>query len=321
MQVGYQISIGSQTHQAGDSSQLERLLVQAQMGAPVNHCQLRLVVSDSLRIQVNDSVSVTLSYNGEEAKVFSGEVRSVNWAVRQVEVYAESAMRKLLVQRSNRYFDKPKAGDMVSSLCGDAGVSTGTVETGLEFAFYALGDQHSGYEHLHRLALQCGFDLYADPDDKLQFRAFQGAKSHEFQYGVNILSARIEEPEDGISGVSVFGASPASHGQGADAASWFTKTTIKGDAGGSDQLLPVYDPTARNQNSAGEIAQAMLEAKESRKEGSIKVMGAPQVKLGDSAWISQMPLSSQNGTYKVMGIKHQLSLQKGFVTQLQLREN
>ncbi len=291
----------------------------ADLNSRVNHCELDLVRTDTLRISPQDPVTVSLSYNGQDTQVFKGQVQSVNWSLRKVSILAESSLRKLVARRVNLYFDKPKAGDIVSSLCQQAGVLTGTVEGGVDFAFYAVGDQHSAYDHLAQLARQCGFDLYADADDQLQFKNYQGSTTHQFQYAANILSAEIEEPEAGISGVRVLGASPASHGQGAEAASWFTKTTIKGETGSSDQLLSVYDPAARNQNNAGEIAEAIFKARESKKVGKITVPGAPQVKLGDGVQLSQMPFSSQNGSYKVMSVKHALSLRKGFVTTISLR--
>jgi hypothetical protein len=70
-----------------------------------------------------------------------------------------------------------------------------------------------------------------------------------FQFGINILKIQVEEIQEAVSGVEVFGESPASFGAGSDASAWFTKKEVKGGAG-SDPKLRVYAPAARTQEVA-----------------------------------------------------------------------
>jgi hypothetical protein len=52
----------------------------------------------------------------------------------------------------------------------------------------------------------------------------------------------------------------------------------------------------------------------------IKVVGEPKAKLGDSIEIAKMPISSLNGTFKITGVEHYLSRNKGFYTTIHWEE-
>jgi hypothetical protein len=127
----------------------------------------------------------------------------------------------------------------------------------------------------------------------------------------------LDEQTAPLSGVDVYGESPASHGQGTDGVSWLTKKEVKGSAGDTaGRVLRVIDPTARTEDAAKQIATAILTASTAKPRGVLKVLGSPGVKLGDAVNIAEMPLDSQNGTFKVTGVTHTLTSTSGFVTTL-----
>lgn len=319
--VKHNITIGSATYTLGNETRLIDLRMQAALDVPVNVCRIALAPPKGLSIAPKDVVKVELGYGDSLTLIFTGTVSTVDWGVERVTVHAASAFQTLVTPRFNLVFEKPKAGDIVSDIAGRVKLTKGKVETGLSFTAYALGEHQTAYEHLRTLARQCGFDLYADTQDKLVFAKYKAATTHAFKYGADILAFTLDAQTAAITGVEVYGESPASQGQGAEAASWLTKKDVKGSAGGkAGVVLRLADPTARTQEVAGNIAQAVLAARKTQQRGVLKVLGAPAVTLGDAVQVSDMPASTQNGTFKVIGVTHTLNARQGFLTTIAVQD-
>jgi phage protein D len=310
--VQHRITIGSAAY---ESSRLVSLRTSAALAVPVNTASVVLAPPDGISAAPGDEIEIELGYGDDLQTVFTGLVESVDWSIEGVAIRAASAFRGLVSERFNRFFEKPKAGDIVSDVAGLVDVRTGDVEPGLEFPTYALSDGVTAYDALRTLAERCGFDLYADTDDKLVFAPYTPSQTHPFQFGVNILSLNVKTVRAPIGGVEIYGESPASLGQGQDAASWLTKKDVKGTAGGGDGLtVRRFEPAARTQEDAAKIAQAILDAFSATRACTLTVLGAPAVHLGHAVDISDMPHDDQNGTFKVVGVSHRLDTKKGFYT-------
>jgi phage protein D len=311
--VNHRITVGSTTYTSAQHTRLVGLQTHAALSTPVNRAWITLTPVLGLSVTPGNAVSVVLGYGDNLHTVFTGVVEAVEWGMAQVALRAASASRALVGTRLNRFYEKSKAGDIVSHVAGLLDVATGSVESGLEFQAYALSDGMTAYDGLRRLAERCGFELYTDVDDKLVFAQYAPAQKHPFQFGVNILSLYVDQPTETVTGVEVYGESPSSFGQGQEAYSWLTKKDVKGTAGDSAGMTwRRFDPAARTQEDAGKIAQAALAALSAKRACTLKVVGAPQVQLGDAVDISQMPLDDQNGTFKVIGVAHRLDAKQGF---------
>ncbi len=283
--------------------------------APGNTASVVFAPPDGIAAAPDDEVVIEIGYGDDLQTVFTGLVESVDWAIEGVAIRAASRFRGLVSARFNRYFEKPKAGDIVSDVAGLLDIGTGSVEPGLEFPTFALSDGVTAYDALRGLAERCGFDLYADADDKLIFAPYSAGETHAFQFGVNILALRVETLKASVTGVEIYGESPASLGQGQDASSWLTKKDVKGTAGGGDGLtVRRFEPAARTQEDAGKIAEAVLAAANAARACTLTVLGAPAVRLGDAVKISELPVGDQNGTFKVIGVAHRVDIKKGFYT-------
>ncbi len=317
LQVKHKITIGAAVYTPGAETRLRDLRMHADLAVPVNICRVVLSPPAGLSIAPTDAIKVELGYGDDLVPIFTGTASSVDWGVEGVMVFGASAFHALVTARFNLLYDKPKAGEIVSAVAGRLRLAKSAVEDGITFSSYALGENQTAYEHLRTLARQCGFDLYADAADKLVFAKYKAATTHGFSYGADILSFSLDKPAVQVTGVEVYGESPASHGQGAEASSWLTKKDVKGSAGGSSGIvMRVADPTARTQQSAAKIAEALLEVTAYKQRGVLKVLGAPSVKLGDAVSISKMPVQAQNGTFKVTGVTHTLHARQGFITKI-----
>ncbi len=329
LQVNHKISIGSASFQSGaprsgsrkDRTRLVDLRTSASLNIPTNTCRLVLSPPDALNLAPEDPVTVELGYEDKLSKIFTGTVDTVEWNLDRVTIHATSSFQKLLAASFNLLYEKSKAGDIVSDVVGRLGLSSGKVESGIEFPVYVLGDSCSVYEHLRTLGRQCGFDLYADPEDRVVFATYSPAQTHQFEYGANILALAAEAPTAPITGVEIYGESPTSFGQGADAYAWLTKQEVQGKAGDASGVVKrVADPTARTLEAASQIATVVLAAEVPKRRGSLKALGTPEVKLGDAIEIAKMPIASQNGSFKVIEIRQSLNRQQGFCSLIQWEE-
>jgi hypothetical protein len=313
--VGHKITIGTAVYASSDSSRLLDLQMEAALDVPVNVCRVVLGVPAGLSVAPEDPVEVALGYEDNLTLVFTGTVGSVNWGLDAVRIQAVGSFRWLLAARFNLFYEKPKAGDIVADVVGRSGLSAGKVENGLEFPTYAIGENQTAYDHLRHLARACGFDLYADPADKVVFAGYGPAETHEFQYSRDILSLSLSDQIPLLAGMEVYGSSPVSHGQGADAYSWLAKKEVRGSAGTTSGItLRVSDPALKDLDSAGAVAQSVFETTSRSRSGSLRALGSAEARLGDAIRISDMPDGSLNGRFKITGIKHRLNKVQGYTT-------
>lgn len=316
--VNHEITIGTAVFTPTDHTRLIDLQVKASLDVPVNSSQIVMSLPADLNPAPADNVTVSLGYEDDLSLAFTGVVCDIKWGIDRVQVQALGSFQSLLSARFNYLYEKLKAGDIVFDVASQLGISIGNVESGLEFLTYALGENQPIYNHLQYLAQQCGYDLYANADDELIFAAFQPITTHAFAYGTNILALTLDEPTTSMTGVEVYGESPASHGQGADAHTWLTKKEVNGVAGDTDGVvMRVADPTVRTVETAVQMAESLLTTTSRKQRTQIKVLGNAHVKLGDAVEISAMPTDKQNGTFKVTGIQHRLTGRRGFVTTIE----
>jgi hypothetical protein len=273
-------------------------------------------------VAVGDAVTIELgdADNGVEM-VFTGLVTELRQQMGSYRIWATSALQTLTRHRVNKAYEQQKAGDIISDMASIAEVSTGNVESGLTYPFYALGADRNLLAHAHAMAGRDGFDLFADPDDALVLAAFSGDPAHEFTYGMDILDYFSEEQAAQYEGVEVYGESPASLGQGDKAYSWLTKEEVKGNAGGSSgNILRVADPSIRNQDAAGTAAEKLFASFGVKKKGWVEALGTPGPVLGGAVTLTDLPDGGPSGDFKITGIKHQLDKYRGYITTVYWKE-
>ena len=221
----------------------------------------------------------------------------------------------LAAGRLNLLYEQETAGAIAGDVLGKLGIAKGTVETGLKFASFALDERRSVWAQLCDLAQRCGFEFFADEQDRAQFRAYGPQSTHAFSFGVDVLDFAHEARPAEFVGVEVHGASPAGQGQGDDASSWFTKKEVKGSAGETTgRVLRRVDPAARTQDLAGDVAKGFLARYRRTAEGRQRVLGAPAVRLGDAVKLEKLPVAAHNGESRVTAVTHRLDPHSGFTT-------
>ncbi|HWK89801.1 MAG TPA: hypothetical protein VNP72_07390 [Longimicrobium sp.] len=316
--VAYKVTVGSAVLEPGDAAPLLSLLCQAALDVPVNRCRVRVHGGSTLAAAPGDDVSVELGHGDALEKVFTGTVAGVAQGFGSIEVEALGSFSALAAGRLNLLYEKETAGGIVSDVLGRVAATEGTVEAGPKLPSYALDDGRTLWAHLRSLATRCGFDLYADVDDKAQFKAYAAAATHAFAFGAEILGYEHGAAPPEVEGVEVYGESPAGQGQGDDASSWLTKKDVKGTAGKtSGKVVRVADRAARNPNLAGDFAKGLLAPHQGTARGGVRLVGAPAVKLGDAVKLEKLPVAAHNGEGRVTTVRHRLHARLGFVTDVE----
>ncbi len=116
--------------------------------------------------------------------------------------------------------------------------------------------------------------------------------------------------------VTVVGESPSSN-KGSSSWPWIVKdaSAVKGDVGDGDKLLSLKDGAMRSKDAADLFAKRKYGAvKDSGSRGWLRVLGNPEINLGDAIEIKGAPKAELNGLFKVLSVRHVLSKSTGFVT-------
>jgi hypothetical protein len=266
-------------------------------------------------------VQVALGDEDGVETVFTGIVTEIQRQVSAFTILASSAMEALSRLRMNKLYEERKAGDIVKDLLDAVPLTAGTVEDGMSYPAYATGADRNLISHLLQLAGRDGYVVYADAEDALHYRAHPAAPTATARYGANLIDAVAFDAPAATVGVQVFGESPASLGEGDKAYAWLTKQEVKGSAGESQgHVLRIQDPSVRNEDAAGKMAEKLLAEHRARKRGRVTVLGDPTAVLGGSLELSDLPGDGPNGTFPITQVRHQLDKRNGFITTIWWQE-
>ena len=315
-----------------------RFLVSRDMDVPAD--ALRLDLSERSGISLGDEVSLELGHEGDNEMVFSGKVVSFRPALDGVTVYGLGHMNSLLNLRTATTYEGQTPGAIARDLIGQAGLEAGTVDDGPTLPRFAIDSRLSTYAHMKSLADRLGYELYANRDGAIMFHALGdaagldaagggllaaaanavssllGGGGEGYQFGRHLVASRLASRPAAWGSVLVGGESPMSS-QGDSAAHWLTvkDTDFQGRAGSDDPQALLLDLAARSKDLADRFAAGQLAvAQRTAKQVELTVLGRPQVDLGDSLSVSDVPDDLFNGQGYVRFIQHRFGDDWGYLT-------
>jgi len=272
-------------------------------------------------IALQDTITISLGYaDAEPEVVFTGLVtRQVRTLAGFTHLHASDGGITLARQRLNQSYESQNAGDIVSDLASQSGVSTDVVESGIALPFFAIASHTPAHAQIAALARRSGYWAYFTPAGKLTFAPLaEGEAVQTFIYGTDVLKLEITEAIPALDGVQVSGEGAAGS-QGQDAWNWLVAdaTGVQAQAGSGKAQRWVSDGALRSQETARTAAAARASGAASLKlTGELWVPGAPKVTVGSSVVFTNAPEEVLNGTYQVERVCHRLSKARGFVSRL-----
>lgn len=316
LKPGYNIKLDQDTLSSDGLGALVALDVRCCKNGAADEAVIALGRVPSINPAEGAEVSIELGWDGDVETVFTGTVEAVESGIGGMEIVCLGNEMKMVRARSDRAFVNQNAGQVVKALADDAGVTTDTVEDGIDLPFYMADSSMTFYDHALGLARRCGFDLYTTPEGKLIFASFAVLLAdHTYRYGAEILDASIEQGTP-LDSVGVVPESPASS-SGADTASWFVKDPSPHQvlAGSGAATLLLSDVLLRTKEAADTAAKAGLSfSQRDAVFGHVELMGSPDLKLGEAVELTSVPDEGVDGLYQVMSVRHRLDRRRGFRT-------
>lgn len=292
-----------------------RIVVDRDMDTPAD--ALRVHFGAAVAVAPDDPVELSLGYDDDLAIAFTGTVTEVRPSLTGAEVRALGGTLALLRLRTSAGYERRDAGAIVSDLADQAGMDTGTIDSGDVLPVYSVDKSISGYAHARALADRFGFELYADRDGKLMFHApdAQGSAA-TYTYGRDVL-ALTGANRQAAGQPAVGGESPASD-SGENTVHWLTIDELTGQAPDGSAAL-VLDPAARTQDLADRFAagHATVEQR-SRQSIRLRVLGRPQAELGELVGADGDLADGLTGSGYVRAVRHVLDVHTGWTTELRI---
>jgi phage protein D len=324
LRPNYVLEVGSEKFTPDSEEGILSLDLSLRIGLPIDSLKVLLVGRKGLPFVAGDPVKLQLGYDENLVPVFNGLLGDIEHNLSKVKLTAFGYSKRLLDLRLNRVYLNQSAGAIVRDLAWTVKVEIEECEDGITFPMYAIDDSANAYEHIVRLARRCGYDAYITDTGKLVFKYYREEEVHKLEFGKDILRIDAIDRLPPFPGAVVYGESPSSL-KGAETYHWLTKREVRGQSGAvieiDGTLIPgiiIRDPSIRS----SETAQSIVE-EEWRSLWqfivTIDVVGNPKIKLGDSVKIEGFDNEELNGTYQVIGVRHNLSNTKGFITTVEGR--
>lgn len=317
LRPGYAVQIGSTTFSSGDADNVVAVATAKNMGLPMDSSDIQLVSDGRRSFKRGDEVKVKLGYDRDPKLVFTGFLDAIDQEIDGVRLTALGPAAALLRLRLNRLYSSQTAGKIVRNLAQEARVKVKDASDGINLPVYVIDDGANAYQHILRLASLCNFDLYADENGQLVFKAYAPAKTHTLEYGKDIIEVLASDSSAAYVGARVSGESPASF-KGSDTHTWLTKQEVRGEAGGA-QALSLNVAAVKDRQTAEQVAKARFDRLEYTSTVAVEVVGRPEIRVGDAVSIRNMPTRSVNGDSQVTGVEHYLSKTRGFTTTVRSR--
>jgi hypothetical protein len=268
-------------------------------------------------IKHGDAITVELTADDQTATVMTARVQSIRSSFGQTSIAGVTGKQTLACSRVSQVYENQTLGQIVKDLADQAGIETGDVDDGSTYSYFVVQDSKNVFQHVRELAMRDGLDVYFDPDNKLTLKKFDKTSAdHVLSYGVHILGLKLNNRQPTSEHVFAYAESPSSK-QGSSTWHWLAKdlSPSRGEVGDGRRASSFYDGALRTKDAAELLATSKLGALVDQSAGgTLKVLGNPQVKLGDAIEIQGAPKPEINGLFKVTSVRHVFNKRDGFVT-------
>jgi phage protein D len=314
MRPNYLVEIGSESFIPESKREIISIIVNRNMGIPIDSAELILAGNNDLSIEMDDPIKVHLGYDKKLFPVFSGLVENIEHDLLNMRLTGLGLTVAFLRLRLKRFYEHQTAGKIVKDLAQEVNLKIKEASDGINFPSYAIDDTSNALEHIQKLADRCNFEVYVTDDEKLVFQKLNGGKNHALEFGKNIIGVEGINFSPLYKSAKIFGESPSSI-KGAETFHWLTKKEVKGEAGSGNELV-INDPAIRDQQTADTVAKAKLNELQYTFGLIVETVGNPEIKLGDSVSIVGVPNPEINGEYQIRSTEHYLSKIHGFISMI-----
>jgi hypothetical protein len=188
LRIGVSLALGSALY---DQHVIALRLRRGRLPA-LDRLEALLPANVTLDAQLGDDVTLELDGGEGATLVFTGSLTALGRTGTAVRVTAHSGAFQLARYRPAVTLETVTTGDVINQLCADAGVDTGTIDSGPTMALFAADGRASALSDLTRLAWLAGGQAAFDGDGRL-FAIADGGPGPDLalRYGRELLDAEV----------------------------------------------------------------------------------------------------------------------------------
>lgn len=290
----------------------------------VDRLEIDLPAGATLEAAPGDPASLTLDGGEGEEPVFTGTVGALGRGLAGARVTCLGGAAKLARYRPAFALERVTVGDVVSRLCADTGVPTGSVEAGPTMTLYAARGHATALEEIPRLARHLGGDAAFDADGNLHLFAAGGSAPFEdlaLRYTREILSVDVARAApDGASRTIVGegGGDPGSEG-----ARWPVVDFWKGAAPSAGPgALRRAEPELRTQDDARAAGDAWARRQQDADHPlRLRTWLLPKLSPGGRVELHELPDALGIEACRIRQVVHTVHAARGAFTQVWAHED
>lgn len=302
----YSLQIGSQIWK----EQLLGLQLTLTSAPGIDILRATLPAQAPLDADVDDDVELTINSGEQEEKVFTGAVSVIRRSHASIDVKAVNAGGVLARYRPAATYENATPATVVRNLASDAGVTTGSLETGSELAFYVADPCRTAWDHIYRVSSWCGAMVTVSADNKVESRVVNAATADlALRHGRELLNFARNKAIAPLETFVVAGES----GAGSVSSDDVHRPTTDFFAGNrpddpSPSAVWSWEPALRTPSSAataGAARKRTYGAKADR--GTFTAFLQPQLRPGTILELQELPEGLTEGPVWIQTVRHSLA--------------
>jgi hypothetical protein len=273
--------------------------------------------SDFPGLNLGDKLTVSLGSGEEPTPVFSGQVATLANRQGALEVMLSAPAAALARIRRNAGYENQSFSDLLSTWAGEAEVQVGDVDSGPDYAFFAVDDRRSLWEWIARLARHADVPVWIDAEGKLNAKKPAGQPVAKFGWGETLISLDATARDPVTTAARVVGEGSAGR-QGSDAWSWLAKDPegVSAAAGSGPAGAVSQDGGLRDLASVAGAAAGMAAAGARIADlVRISVPGTAALDVASVFELANCPGGYGDGQWSAVEVRHRFTA-GGFVTEV-----
>ena len=271
--------------------------------------------SDFPGLSLGEKLTVSLGSGEDPSTVFTGQVATLASRHGALAVLLSTPASALARIRRNAGYESQSFSDLLSTWAGEAEVETGDIDSGPDYAYFAVDDRRSLWEWIARLARHADLPVWIDAEGKLNAKKPAGQPVAKFTWGETLIALDATARDPVTTAARVVGEGSAGR-QGSDAWSWLAKDPegVSAAAGSGPAGALAQDGGLRDLASVAAAATGMAAAGQRIADVvRISVPGTPALDVASVFELAGCPGGYGNGQWSALEVRHRFTV-AGFVT-------
>lgn len=271
---------------------------------------VKLPAAAPLEGDIGDDVELTLNNGEAEEKVFTGIIQTVRRSFSFVEVKAINAGGVLAQFYPAVTYENVTTATVMRNLCPDAGVTTGSLETGSDLTFYVADPTRSAWQHIHRVCAWSGALATVSADNEVESKVINATQAEvAMRFGREILNIERTRRTAQIETFVVAGESGVGTADSPDA----HRPVIDFFAGNrpdspSPTVIWTWAPALRTASAAATASAANKRSYMSAADrGVLTAFLQPKLRPGVVLEMQEMPAGVSDGLVWIHSVRHTIS--------------